>query len=426
MFGFLKKLPVARRPRFRAAHSSTPYEQEKQIARSPDQKARLTLASNSQTSQEILYYLAAHDPDPAVRSAVIGNKSTPVQAATILASDKDEDVRLLLAKRLVHLLPTLSLDRHSQLYAYCVQALGTLALDEVLKIRKALSTALQDHAHTPPKIAGQLARDLEREVSEPILRYCAALADEDLLDILKDHPAGWAVEAIAQRQSISTEISAAVIKTKNRPAGVLLLHNENAQISRDTLAEIITAAAQYPEWQKPAALHRHLPSDLAQELAAIADASVRDILLKREDFDEETVEDIAAIFQRRLAFAAEEERLPSPIDRVEELIRNNALNEDSIADGLAMRDRAFVFAALAYRAQTTPKEIERIFALKAPKPIVALCWHAGTSMRLALRLQQELGQIPPPELLYPRDGFDYPLSTEEMKWQLEFLDLKRA
>jgi hypothetical protein len=62
--------------------------------------------------------------------------------------------------------------------------------------------------------------------------------------------------------------------------------------------------------------------------------------------------------------------------------------------------------------------------LKAPKPIVAVCWRAGLSMRFALLLQQQLGQVQPTELLYPRGGTDYPLTKDELLWQLNFLGLK--
>jgi uncharacterized protein (DUF2336 family) len=426
MFGPLKSL-FRRRPRIRQKRDPVRYEQEKQIARSTDTRARINLAGDSRTHQEILYYLATHDPDPAVRRAVATNVATPVQAAAALASDKNADVRLLLAGRLVSLLPELSQDKQTQLYAYCVQALGTLALDEVLKIRKALSTALQDHAHTPPKVAGQLARDVEREVSEPILRYCAALSDEDLLDILKGHPASWAVQAIAGRKTVSAKVSRAVIRTKDRPAGVLLLTNKGAEVTKDLLTEIVASAHRFPEWQKPMALHRNLPAEVARELASYADASVRDILMKREDFDEKTVEGIAAVFSRRLAFADAEARTDeSPAQRVKRLAKKKMLTEDIVSDALAMRDRDFVFAALAHMAQSDAKNIERIFAMKAPKPIVALCWRTGLSMRLALRMQQDLGQVPAPELLYPRGGLDYPLTEADMIWQLEFLGLKAA
>ncbi|HRQ61737.1 MAG TPA: hypothetical protein PLO23_09560, partial [Alphaproteobacteria bacterium] len=128
------------------------YEAQKEALTVADIGRRMTLASDDQTSKEILYYLAEKDPSPQVRRAVAENVAMPLHVSPILAADREVDVRLALARRLVELLPDLSGDKHSQLYAYAVQALGTLALDEVLKIRIALSSTLKDHAHTPPKI----------------------------------------------------------------------------------------------------------------------------------------------------------------------------------------------------------------------------------------------------------------------------------
>jgi hypothetical protein len=39
-------------------------------------------------------------------------------------------------------------------------------------------------------------------------------------------------------------------------------------------------------------------------------------------------------------------------------------------------------------------------------------------------MQQELGQVPVKELLYARGGTDYPLTVDEMIWQLDFLGIK--
>jgi hypothetical protein len=64
--------------------------------------------------------------------------------------------------------------------------------------------------------------------------------------------------------------------------------------------------------------------------------------------------------------------------------------------------------------------------LKAPKPIIALTWHANLTMRLALQLQKELGQVAPKEIIYPKNGTDYPMTKEELNWQLEFLGVKTA
>lgn len=396
--------------------------------KSADVKERLTLAADTQTSKEILYYLAEKDPDPEVRKAVAANESMPVQVTPVLASDSDQDVRMALAARLVNLLPELSGDKHSQLYAYAVQSLGTLALDEVLKIRVALSSALKDHAHTPPKVAGKLARDIEREVSEPILRFCAALSDEDLLEILKSHPASWVIQSIAGRKSVSAPVSSAVIDTRDIPGGAALISNDGAVIEESLLQKIVELAREYDEWHKPIAGRKTLPPSVARQLAEFVDASVRDLLMQREDFDEQQSEEIAAIFRRRMDFATSQDQMSEQSEPVEKrlsrLISEGALTEETVTDAIAMRDREFVYGALAHMAGTDVETVEKVMELKAPKSVTALAWGAGLSMRTALMLQKDVSYIAPKELIYPKDGTDYPLSEEDLTWQLEFLGIK--
>lgn len=410
-----------------AARDPIRYEREKDIAAHGDETERLTLARNSRTHQEILYFLAEKDPDPAVRLAVAENPSMPVQVGPVLAVDQSVDVRMALAGRLIELLPGLSQDKHSQLYAYAVQALATLALDEVLKIRRALSSALKDHAHAPPKVAGQLARDIEREVAEPILRFCTALSDADLLDILQDHPAGWVVQAVACRDEISPPVSQAVIDTGDAPAGRMLAENEGAQFSPALLEQVIDMARSLPEWQEPLAARKQLPPAMAKKLAEFVDASVRDMLLRRADFEPDMAEEIAAVFRRRLDFASRKgPGQETVIQRVARMARESELTEETVSDALGMQDRAFVMAALAHLTRSSVPDISRVFEMKAPRSIVAVTWKAGLSMRLALQLQKDLAQVPHKELIYPRDGSDFPLTEDELLWQLDFLGLDAA
>jgi uncharacterized protein (DUF2336 family) len=402
------------------------YERAKAVAEKGAPAARAALGRSPRTQPEILYYLAARDPDPAVRAAVAGNRATPPQAFPVIAADKSEDVRLKLAARLVKLLPGLDAREHSQLYAYAVQSLGTLALDEVVKVRAALSGALKDKAYAPPKVVAQLARDVEREIAEPVLRYCSALSDGDLLDILSGHPASWAVQAIAGRDKVSARISEAVIATRDAPAGTVLIANGGAEIGEELLAGIVELAREIPEWQAPLARRPKLPSRMARRLADFADAAVRDLLLKRGDFDTETVEDIAQAFRRRLEFpsgaAAGGESAEVRVNRHER--EKGEIDGDFIADAVALRDRPLAAAALARRLGVAAEEVERIFALRKAKPVVAMCWKAGLPMRLALEMQKEMAQVHPKELVYPREGSDFPLTEEEMHWQLEFLGVK--
>ena len=401
------------------------YEEQRDALRSANVKERLNLAKNTSTNKEILYYLAENDPEAKVRQAVAQNKAMPVHVSSVLAADSDTDVRLALAARLVELLPDIKEDKQSQLYAFVVQALGTLALDEVLKIRVALSSTLKDHAHTPPKIAGQLARDVEQQVSEPILRFCAALSDHDLLDILKSHPASWVIEAIASREEVSAEVSSAVIETRDAHGGSQLISNEGAELSEPLLHKIVEIARGLPEWQKPMAVRKSLPASIARELAEFVDASVRELLMNRGDFDEHETEEIAAVFRRRIDFADDGVQ-ENPREKLKRLIKDNALSEDTISDALAMRDRDFAAMALAHLAKTTPEQVGKIFDMGAAKPIVALAWHCGLSMRMALQLQKEAGHVDPREIIYPKGGTDYPIEEEALQWQAEFLGLRKG
>jgi uncharacterized protein (DUF2336 family) len=421
MFGFFK----SKRQAQLVPECSKTYNEQKAAMHSDNVEDRMVLATDQTTSKEILYYLAEKDPSPAVRLAVTRNPAMPVQASPVLAQDSNVDVRIALAKRLVELLPGLSQDKHSQLYAFAVDSLGTLALDEVLKIRVALSTTLKDHAHTPPKIAGQLARDLEREVSEPILRFCASLSDQDLLEILcKDSP-GWIIEAIANRDNVSAEISQAVIDVENEPGGTALILNDSADVSETLLLQIVDKSKEITAWQKPTATRKNLPIAVAREMARFVDASIRDILTSRDDFDYDMIEEISSVFQRRLDFMSNEDGDEhSAEDRVRALFNSGDLNEQVISDAMAARDREFLNHAVAKLAKIRPSQADQILSMQAPKPIVALCWRADLSMRLAFQVQKEIGHIQPKELIYPKDGSDYPLSEEDLEWQLEFLDIK--
>ena len=418
MFDYIRKILADKKKQRYAA--------ERAVAEGEDEARRLTLAGSSRTHQEILYYLAEHDPDPKVRKAVAGNAITPYQAMPVLAGDIDSDVRMILAQRLVRLLPDLTKDKQSQLYAFTVQSLGTLALDEVMKIRLALSSSLKDKAYAPHAVVSKLARDIEREVSEPVLRFCTALSDSELIEILNVHPAAWVVQAIAARDNVSASVARAVIDTDDMPAGVILLSNEGADITRELLEEIVEKSRNYPEWQKPIATRKHLPPEIGRALAAYAESSIREILLDRTDFDASVIEEISELFRRRLKFAGPEGENSTPQQRVQKLEREGDLTEETISDAIAMRDRDLVCAAVARLAKTNSTTVEKVFALKAPKPVVAICWHAGLSMRLAFQMQQDIAHIQPRDLIYPRDGTDYPLTDDEMIWQLEFVGVKAA
>jgi len=270
-----------------------------------------------------------------------------------LAIDSSQDVRIALAGRLVKLLPELSVDDQGKLYAYAVQALGTLALDEVLKIRKSLSSALKDYASAPPSVVAQLARDIEREVAEPILRFCVALNDDDIVDILASHPQSWAAEAVAQRSKISSKVSRAVIGSGHMRAGQYLLENKNAEINHELLYEIIERAKEFPEWHEPLATNYRLPADMSKTLARYVDARIRKILEDKGEYDLVTTEIVTETARRRIALADEnlDDEL-SIMRRVKELKNSGKLTQEMVSDQLALGNKDFLIAAFACLLKT--------------------------------------------------------------------------
>lgn len=411
MLSFLDKIWPGRRQKR--------YARQKQQLETGTPQAWLALAQSAQTNPEILYYLAAKG-DADVRRAVANNKSTPVQASGLLVQDRDEDVRLVLARRLLKLLPGLTPEKHSQLYAFTVQTLGVLAQDEMMQVRRALTTALQDQAKAPPTVVARLARDIEREVAEPILRFCVSLKDEDLLDILGGHPAPWAVAAIANRDILSALVSDAVVDTGDVAATTALVNNPGARLSDAALQTIVDRAKDHPEWHKPVALRRELSAELARQMIGFVDKVVLDVLEKRSDFDPATRKQVGAMVHRRLRYMHDAPQGETPELRAIRYIKAGKMTQEALSDALAWQETDFVIFGLAHFAQVHPHIVKRIVETVTPKPLVALCWRARLPMRLCTELQHRLAKVPVQELIYAKGGTEYPMTVDEMKWQLEF------
>jgi hypothetical protein len=103
------------------------------------------------------------------------------------------------------------------------------------------------------------------------------------------------------------------------------------------------------------------------------------------------------------------------------LYENGKLDEKAVAKALGKGQKAFVIVALGILAGVPQTVVKKAVALQNAKAIVALAWKAGFSMRLAARLQMQIASIPPSGVLRASGTDSYPLSAEEMNWQLEFV-----
>jgi uncharacterized protein (DUF2336 family) len=411
----------------------TDYEQAKRLASGGDLFARRNLAMRDDVRPEILYYLA-EDKAPEVRRAIAGNEATPYQADELLLRDRDEAVRAELAQKVARLLPGLTADAQDEAGKRVIALLEKLARDEAVRVRAVISEAVRSVDNVPPEMIRRLARDAELIVASPVLRFSPLLTDDDLIDIITAGPASGALAAIAQRRDVRARVSDAIVAADDEPAVAALLANKSAQIREETLDLIVERAPNRATWHEPLVRRPTLPARAAQRIASFVAESLLGILKGREDLPRETRDKVAAAIAQRLeateeAAKAAKKAAPEPDgeeegetaeEKVTRLKREGKLDEDAVAEALDAGQRAFVRAALAVMAELRLDVVDKILQARSAKGVTALAWKAGLPMRMAVQLQTRIGGISPRQALPARGGKDYPLSADEMTWQIEF------
>ncbi|MCZ6448860.1 MAG: DUF2336 domain-containing protein [Alphaproteobacteria bacterium] len=414
-----------------AAGGPLGYLESRELARHPDVAERRRLAARTDVRPEILYYLA-EDPSALVRREIAVNEATPAHADVLLARDGDEVVRCELARKIARLAPHLSANAREQIWAVTVEALEILAQDQLARVRQALAEALKDVAEVPNHIIQRLARDVEQAVCAPVLEFSPLLTDDDLLEIIESSGVSGAVSAISRRADVSGAVSDALAHTLDEDAVAQLLANPSAQIREETLDWIVECSREVGTWQMPLARRPKLPRRAVRRLAEFVANAVLAMLHRRDDLDADTADLIDKAVRERMADQ------PPPLDDadqggadatsgpqtaaeiVQRLHARGKLDDGRLDMELLSGNRAFITHALSLMAGIPPALVTRIADARSAKAITAMAWKAGLKMRFAIKLQARFGNVPPREILQAKDGVDYPLSEDDMTWQLDF------
>lgn len=413
----LKRL-FRRSDRDRAPGGGLDYGEQKRLVQDADPEVRRRLASREDVRPEILYYLAEDDSSD-VRRAIAANKAAPVQADLLLARDVDDDVRADLARKIGRMVPNMSQQEQQKVRELTIRTLELLAQDQLPRVRAILAEELKRATNVPRHVIRKLAEDAASIVAAPILEYSPLLSDADLLEIIAAGTAGEALDAIARRRNLAADVSDAVVATLDVSAVASLLANESAQIREETLDRIIDHAGEIAAWHEPLVMRPELSLRAVRRIAGFVASSLVEILAARHDLDQETAAELASRIRSRIHESSGEEL--EEAERAKQMLAAGLLDDDAVEAAVAAARRSFVMHALSLKSGLPTARIERIARSRSAKGITSLTWKAGLSMRTALRLQSFLGHIPPAQMLHARNGTDYPLSPEEMTWQLEAL-----
>lgn len=408
------------------------YADVKQVLKVGDSAERARLAARADVAPEVLYYLAGDDSAD-VRCVVAGNPACPTQADLNLASDPKAIVRLRLAEKLAQRLPQMTPeDMQGRSFE---QLVGALARDEAMAVRQVIAEAAKDLASLPQGLVYRLAEDSVDAVACPVLSDSPVLSDEQLERLATPRPGaadGQPDErllALARRKALSTSLSERLVEVGDDRVIGALLHNAGAELADATLEGLAERAADKPAWHEPLVGRPRLTPKVVFTLVRFVAKSLLRRLRNRSDLDAHTLavverelesrfggNDSGALMERGADKADEE-----AVERAVTLLSQNRLDSEELSEALMQGDDRLVSAGLALLSGYNLAFVKHVRNATSAKGVVALAWKAGLTPRFAGQLQATWAHIPRPQVLPTTDG-TFPLSKEEMRWQLEFLE----
>ena len=374
-----------------------------------DEATRVKLGAQAGTAPDVLRGLA-EDASVTVRAALALNPIAPPEADALLARDPDERVRTLLAQKLAALAPSLSAGAQGRLQRETLETLTALAGDEAVRVRAAIAEAVKDLPDAPKALILRLARDHAVMVCEPIIRFSPMLTTEDLVGLVAAAPSAGTRLAVARRPSIAAEVGDALVESGSEEVITALLANGSAQIRESVLDALAERAADHVAWRDPLTRRPTLSPVAVKTLSCIVANHLLEVLAARADIEPEVAQELrtklAGVVVVRAVAAVETGGKPQ---------------EDEVLEAARQGDVPKAAKLLAAAAGVALPVVRRAATLRSAKGLVSLAWQAGFTMKAGVALQVLLARLSPGATLKPGPGNSFPLSMQEMRWQIEFL-----
>lgn len=408
--------------------SGTTYEKAKKALASGSVQKRMDLARRTDTRPEVLYFLA-RDESTSVRNALATNSATPAQADQLLADDTDEEVRRALARKIAAIAPGLGPAETDRARALAFDTLKQLAQDQAARVREMLAEELKADPSIAPEIIQRLATDEEISVAAPVLEFSPVLTDEDILSIISRGIDSRALSAISRRSEVNSDVSDAIVATDDEAAIASLLGNAKAQIREETLDRLTDTGAERVTWHAPLVKRPALSGKAISRLARFVARNLVETLAARHDIDPATAAKVSETLDRRIAEGdpylepakanGDDSEEELPLDKARRALKNAGTPDEAMVQMLEARDHGQVIAAIAVLNQVDIELVQKTFARRTAKSVVALCWRAGFSAATAGKIQYRVAKIPPSAVIHAAPDGTYALTEDELTWQID-------
>ena len=228
--------------------------------------------------------------------------------------------------------------------------LGIMARDVEVKVRSALADNLKDYPGLARDIATTLAKDVEA-VSLPMIRYSAALTDDDLIEIVRTQ--GTAKQAaVAQRPKVSADVADALADTGKHEVVSALVGNEGAAISDEIYGKVLARFAGDERVTGPLVRRNSLPVGVAERLVNLVSERLQEQLVARHALSADVATDVIIQSRERatLGLLGPDAQAADVQSLVAQLHASRRLTPSIILRALCMGDMAFFEASVAVRA----------------------------------------------------------------------------
>lgn len=408
--------------RKRKEQKAPPYDKAREIAEKGGIEERRDQASNEDLHPEILYYFAT-DESPEVRRRVAENPGTPLQADKVLARDVDDEVRCELAAKIGRLVPSLSKDENERLTNLAIEVLEILARDNLPRVRSIVSQEIKQATNIPHHLVRRLAEDVEEIVSAPVLEYSPLLSGQDLLEIIAGGVSEGALTAVANRRDLAESVVDALVDIHKAGALKALLGNKSAHISEEILDKIAIIATGAVELHEPIINRENLSLRMIRRIAGFVSASLVDILIERNELNDDVASDIRRAVRKRISKDDFDEDSPDPDtggERARQMFEQGSLDEEAVIDAIDENDKTFVRQALVLLSGLPEQAVSKMLDAGSGKAVTALAWKSGLSMWAATKLQTRIARIQPKSMIKAREGRNYPMPEADLNWYVDY------
>jgi uncharacterized protein (DUF2336 family) len=222
-----------------------------------------------------------------------------------------------------------------------------LTKDAEVRVREALSLNLKDCDDLPGDVASALARDV-CTVALPVLLYSNVLSDADLIEIVRARDVDKQV-AIAQRKSLSENVSLSLTEEGEEAAVAALMKNPGAAIGESSFQAALNRFAASAAVTEGMALRGVLPATIVERLVSHVSDSLRQYLVAEHEVPQAVADDLSIRSRERatvglLGPCADESEAH---ELVVQLQASGRLTPSLVLRALCMGDLMFFEAALA-------------------------------------------------------------------------------